>query len=63
MSQETLSAKSMAEVKQELLAAYPSKLARKRDKQIILNQVAAQDEVPEIQANTRTAPGIITQRG
>ena len=48
--------------KKELLKGYPSKVARKREKQILVNQVA-DGQVPEIQANTRTIPGIITQRG
>lgn len=49
--------------KKELLKGYPAKVARKRDKQIVLNQIAEGDLVPEISANTRTIPGIITQRG
>ena len=51
------------EVKQELLSKYPTKVARKRAKQIIVNEVGEGQEVPEIGANTRTIPGIITQRG
>jgi nitrogenase molybdenum-iron protein alpha chain len=51
------------EVKLELLSKYPTKVARKRAKQIIVNQVGGEQEVPEIGANTRTVPGIITQRG
>src|SRR4030042_485169 len=51
------------EVKQELLRKVPTKVARKRAKQIIVNQVGESQEVPEIGANTRTIPGIITQRG
>ena len=50
------------EVKQELLRKYPTKVARKRAKQIVVNKVAEQ-EMQEIGANTRTIPGIITQRG
>ncbi len=50
-------------VKQELLNKYPTKVARKRAKQIIINQVSDEGSVPEIGANTRTIPGIITQRG
>ncbi|MEM5785936.1 MAG: nitrogenase molybdenum-iron protein alpha chain [Syntrophobacteraceae bacterium] len=50
-------------VKQELLARYPTKVARKRAKQIIINEVAEDCSVPEVGANTRTIPGIITQRG
>ncbi len=38
-------------------------MARKRAKQIIVNEVGEDAEVPEIGANTRTIPGIITQRG
>ncbi|MBN2711460.1 MAG: nitrogenase molybdenum-iron protein alpha chain [Planctomycetes bacterium] len=50
-------------VKDELLKAYPKKVARKRSKQIVVNDVNETKEVPEIGANTRTVPGIITQRG
>jgi nitrogenase molybdenum-iron protein alpha chain len=51
------------EVKKELLSKYPTKVARKRAKQIVVNQVAPDSCVPEIQSNVRTVPGIITQRG
>ena len=51
------------EVKQELLKKYPTKVARKRAKQIIVNRVSEEQDLPEIGANTRTIPGIITQRG
>lgn len=52
------------EVKQELLRKVPTKVARKRAKQIVINQqVAESQDAPEITANTRTIPGIITQRG
>jgi len=44
----------------ELLKPYPPKVARKRAKHILLNQP---DRPPEIEANVRTIPGIITQRG
>jgi nitrogenase molybdenum-iron protein alpha chain len=51
-------------VKQELLRKVPTKVARKRAKQIVINQQTAEDQnAPEIAANTRTTPGIITQRG
>ncbi|OHD05378.1 MAG: nitrogenase molybdenum-iron protein alpha chain [Spirochaetes bacterium GWD1_27_9] len=53
----------IAEVKNELIKGYPSKVARKRDKQIVINKVEDDSVVPEIQANVRTIPGIITQRG
>jgi len=51
------------QVRNELIAAYPPKVGRKRLSQIVLNKVDAGEEVPEVLANTRTAPGIITQRG
>ncbi|WP_028586617.1 nitrogenase molybdenum-iron protein alpha chain [Desulfocurvus vexinensis] len=50
------------EVKEELLRKYPPKVARKRAKQIMINE-AQQAETPEITANVRTIPGIITMRG
>jgi len=52
-----------AEVKEEILKKYPAKVARKRAKQIVVNKVAAGEQVPEIFANTRTIPGILTMRG
>ncbi len=55
--------KAGAEVKQEITLTYPTKLARRRAKQIIVNDVKPAEEVPEIQANIRTIPGIITMRG
>lgn len=51
-----------AHVKAEMLAKYPSKVARKRSKQIMINE-ALGNETPEITANVRTTPGIITMRG
>jgi nitrogenase molybdenum-iron protein alpha chain len=51
------------QIKDELLKDYPTKVARKREKQMIINNLQPGDQVPEIQANTRTSPGIITQRG
>ena len=50
-------------MKKELLEKYPTKVARKRAKQIIINEVGPDLPVPEIQSNVRTVPGIITQRG
>jgi nitrogenase molybdenum-iron protein alpha chain len=50
-------------VKQELLTPYPTKVERKRTKQILVNTLAPNAAVPEILANVRTIPGIITQRG
>lgn len=51
------------EVKEELLSKYPVKVARKRAKQIVINKVDNGDVVPEVLANTRTVPGILTMRG
>jgi len=52
-----------AEVKEEILKRYPAKVARRRTKQIVVNRVEAAEQVPEISANTRTIPGILTMRG
>jgi nitrogenase molybdenum-iron protein alpha chain len=52
-----------AEVKQELLKVYPAKVARKRASQIVVNLKDSQEPIPEITANVRAIPGIITQRG
>jgi len=49
-----------ASVKAEMLKIYPAKTRKKREKQIVLNEP---DAPPEIGANSRTIPGIITQRG
>ena len=52
------------EVKEALVEKFPKKVAKKRAKQIVINR--APDEngcVPEILSNTRTTPGVITQRG
>jgi nitrogenase molybdenum-iron protein alpha chain len=50
-------------IKEEILAKYPPKVARKRAQQIVINEKAEDETVPPIKANTRTTPGIITQRG
>ncbi len=47
----------------EVVEKYSPKLAKKRKRQIIVNEVGAGDAVPEILANSRTAPGILTMRG
>jgi nitrogenase molybdenum-iron protein alpha chain len=47
-------------VKAELINKYPAKVAKKRSKSIVINDP---DTIPEVQANVRTVPGIITQRG
>lgn len=50
-------------VKKELLEKYPTKVARKRAKQIVINEIDPEGAVPEIQSNVRTTPGLIGQRG
>jgi len=50
------------DIKAKLIAKYPPKVARKRAKQIMINE-AQENETPEITANVRTIPGIITMRG
>jgi len=47
--------------KQEVLKKYPSKIGKKREKSIIVHE--GPDSIKQIQANVRTIPGIITQRG
>ncbi|WP_163337473.1 nitrogenase molybdenum-iron protein alpha chain [Desulfopila sp. IMCC35008] len=50
------------DIKEKLLEKYPPKIARKRSKQILINE-AQENTTPEITANVRTIPGIITMRG
>jgi nitrogenase molybdenum-iron protein alpha chain len=52
-----------SKIKEKLIQKYPTKVARKRSQQIVINNVADNKAVPEIMANVRTTPGIITQRG
>ena len=49
-------------IKEEILKKYSPKVARKRAKQILINE-ALENQTPEITANVRTIPGIITMRG
>lgn len=49
------------EIKDKLVADFPSKIARKRAKAIVVN--TGTDETPQIAANARTVPGLITMRG
>ena len=49
-----------AQAKEEMLKNYPPKTRKKRDKQILTNDPTAPGEIG---ANTRTVPGLITQRG
>jgi nitrogenase molybdenum-iron protein alpha chain len=60
---QTIDLTATAEFRTEVLERYPPKAAKKRARQIIVNKVEGEDEVPEILANTRTIPGIITMRG
>lgn len=66
--QTTDSATSAEDVRDAILSNYPKKTKRKRDSQIVVNrhgEVESDGKValPQISANTRTLPGIITQRG
>jgi nitrogenase molybdenum-iron protein alpha chain len=45
---------------QEVCAIYPTKVAKKRIKHFVINRPG---ETREIEANVRTVPGVITQRG
>ncbi len=47
-------------LKKEILKKYPSKVGKKREKQILINEPGKEQQ---IQANVRTIPGIISQRG
>jgi len=53
---------NVEEIKKELFAKMPTKVARKRSKSIVQGTEPG-ETIPEIQANVRTIPGIITQRG
>ena len=58
---------SAEELKAEMLKKYPAKVARKREKQILINKHVGEFEgrptTPEIAVNARTIPGILTMRG
>jgi nitrogenase molybdenum-iron protein alpha chain len=60
MSPEEIKKKKALEYKEDVLAKYPKKLAKKRSKSVLPNEPGTEQE---IQANVRTVPGIITQRG
>ncbi|MDC0335880.1 nitrogenase molybdenum-iron protein alpha chain [Pseudodesulfovibrio sp.] len=51
------------DIKKEMLAKYPPKVARKRAKQIMINEALENETPSEIVANVRTIPGIMTMRG
>lgn len=50
-------------VKTEIMNKYPPKVARKRSKHFVINKKIDEENYEEIQANVRTIPGIISQRG
>ena len=50
-------------VKADMLSIYPTKVARKRVRQIVVNEVGDCEQVPVIGANVRTVPGLMGQRG
>lgn len=52
---------SAAEARAQMLSIYPKKTERKRAKQMLVNETPGTPA--EIGANSRTVPGIITQRG
>ncbi len=51
---------SAAEAREQMLEIYPKKTRRKREKQMLVNDPGSPGEIG---ANSRTVPGIITQRG
>jgi len=51
------------EVKNEIILKYPPKVARNRSGHIVINKKVDDENYAEIQANARTIPGIISQRG
>lgn len=57
---EKITGQDPVKVREELIGKYPPKVAKKRSKSIVINDP---DTIPEVQANVRTVPGIITQRG
>jgi len=60
MEKDRLQDINLEDFKEEVLKAYPKKVAKKRGKSIVYNDPEA---IPQVQANVRTIPGIITQRG
>lgn len=56
-------AQTTFEIKEEIMRSLPPKVARKRATQFLVNEVGAGEAVPEIAANQRTIPGILTMRG
>ena len=52
-----------AALREKILAGYPAKLAKKRAPQLVVNRTTEDGSIPQVKANVRTTPGIITQRG
>ena len=52
---------SASETREQMLSIYPKKTQRKRAKQLLVNETPGTPA--QIGANSRTVPGIITQRG
>ncbi len=50
-------------LKQEIMDKYPPKVARKRSRHFVVNKKIDEENYAAIQANVRTIPGIISQRG
>jgi nitrogenase molybdenum-iron protein alpha chain len=60
MSRQEASISNVHEFTSKVIGRYPTKVGRKRSKSILVNDPDAKSE---IQANIRTIPGILTQRG
>ena len=60
MKKNIIETPDLSTFKDEILEIYPKKVGKKRAKSIVLSDP---DTIPQIQANVRTIPGIITQRG
>jgi nitrogenase molybdenum-iron protein alpha chain len=58
-----LEGRNPEDIKSKLLLKYPPKVARKRAKQIVVNKVDPDGNVPVIGSNVRTVPGLMSQRG
>jgi nitrogenase molybdenum-iron protein alpha chain len=60
MKKNIIETPDLSTFKDEILDIYPKKVGKKRAKSIVVNDP---ESIPQIQANVRTIPGIITQRG
>lgn len=61
LSESPISKEETQETLEEIISGYPKKVAKKRSKHIVVRDFEDPDQ--EIEANARTTPGIITQRG